>query len=82
MPLAHDGCLVARLLQELGHGLLRTVKDAVLVVRKAVLVGVLAGNHAGAARTREGVGHVGVYELHAVGGDAVKVGRLDKAVVR
>ena len=47
VPLTDDGCLVARLLQEFGHGLLRAVEDAVLVVREAVLVGVLTRKHAG-----------------------------------
>ena len=81
VPLADERRLVAGLLHEFGHGLLRTVEDAVLVVGKSVLVGVLARDHAGAAGARERVGHVAVDELHAVGGDAVEIGGLDETVV-
>ncbi len=38
VPLANDGGLVASLLHEFGHGLLRTVKHAVLIISKAILV--------------------------------------------
>ena len=47
VPLADEGRLVARLLEQFGHGLLRTVKDAVLVVGKSILVTVLARQHTG-----------------------------------
>ena len=81
VPLADDGRLIARLLEQLGHGLLGAVEHAGRVVREAVGVAVLARNHAGTAGTAQRVGHEAVGEAHAVGGNAVEVGRLDVATV-
>ena len=81
VPLADDGRLVARLLEQLGHGLLGAVEHAGGVVREAVGVAVLARNHAGTAGAAQRVGHEAVGEAHTVGGDAVEVGRLDVAAV-
>ena len=81
MPLAYEGRAVARPLQQLGHGLLRAVEDAVLVVGEPVLVAVLAGEHACARWPRERVGHEAAREAHAVGGYAVQVWRLHVARV-
>ena len=81
VPLADDGRLVARLLEQLGHGLLGAVEHASSVVREAVGVAVLARKHAGTAGTAQRVSHEAVGEAHAVGGNAVEVGRLDVATV-
>ena len=81
VPLADNGRLVARLLEELGHGLLRAVEHAGRVVREAVGVAVLARNHAGTAGTTQRIGHKAVGEAHTIGGDAVEVGRFDVALV-
>ena len=81
VPLADNGRLVARLLEELGHGLLGAVEHAGRVVREAVGVAVLARNHAGTAGTTQRIGHKAVGEAHTIGGDAVEVGRFDVALV-
>ena len=82
MPLAHDGRLVAGPLEQFGEGLLRGVeRRAEGVVGVAVGVGVLAREHAGAARTAQRVGHEAVGEAHPFAGDAVEVGRRGVAVV-
>ena len=81
VPFSDDGSLIARFLEEFGHGLLRAVEDAVFVVGESVFVGVLAGEHAGSGGSGERVGDVGVDELDSVGSDAVKVGRADVGFV-
>ena len=82
MPLAHDGRLVAGPLEQLGEGLLRAVeRGAEGVVGVAVGVGVLAREHAGAARAAQRVGHEAVGEADALIGDAVEVGRRGVTVV-
>ena len=81
VPLADNGRLVARLLEQLGHGLLGAVEHAGRVVREAVGVAVLARNHAGTAGTTQRIGHKAVGEAHTIGGDAVEVGRFDVALV-
>ena len=45
VPFANEAGLVAGSTKELGHGLLRAVEDAVLVVSETVLVTVLARQH-------------------------------------
>ena len=47
VPFTDQRGLIAGFLEQLGHGLLRAVEDAVLVVGKSVFVGVLTGEHAG-----------------------------------
>ena len=53
VPLADDCSLVTGLLQQLGHGLLRTVEYARGIIGETIGVAVLAGNHAGTARAAE-----------------------------
>ncbi len=82
VPLADERRLVSGTLEELGEGRLRAVEGgADGVVGVAVGVGVLARDHAGAAGAAERVGHEALREAHAVGGDAVEVGRRGVATI-
>ena len=78
VPLAHYGRLVPGLLQQLGHGLLRTVEHARGIIGETVGVAVLAGEHAGTARAAERVGNETVGKAHSVASNAVEVGGLDE----
>ena len=78
VPLADDCSLVPGLLQQLGHGLLRTVEHARGIIGETVGVAVLAGEHAGTARAAERVGNETVGKAHSVASNAVEVGGLDE----
>ena len=81
MPFANHGSLITCLLQEFGHGLLASV-EIVAVVAKSVFMAVLTREHAGAAWSRNGVGHVAVaenksflsYFVNVGCGDSIPVG--------
>ena len=81
VPFTDQRCLIAGFLEQLGHGLLRAVEDAVLVVGKSVFVGVLTGEHASTRGAAERVGDKRTGEFHTVLRHAVEVGGLDVAVI-
>ena len=80
VPLADEGCLITCLTHQLGHSLLASVKDTVLIVGKTILMAVLSCEHAGTAGARQAVGHITVAEKHTLTGQTVEVGCLDRAV--
>ena len=80
VPLADEGCLVARCLQEFGHCLLGTVEDTVFVVGKSIDVAVLTSEHAGTTGTGKTVGNETVAEEHTLLGNLVEIGSLDVAL--
>ena len=57
MPLSDKCRLIARFLKQLGHCLLRTVKDAMFVVGKTILMAMLARKHARTRRSAQRVCH-------------------------
>ena len=82
MPFTYDGRLVSCLLQQLGEGLLASVKR-LRIVCEAVFMAVLACQQTSPARSAQRVGYKAVGETHAFGRNPVDVRRLDKtAVVR
>ena len=81
VPLADQCGLVTGFLEQLGHGLLCAVENAVLVVSEPVFVGVLTGEHAGARRTTERIGDKRAGEFHAVLRHTVEVGGLNVAMI-
>ena len=74
VPLANECGLVARLLHQLRHSLLRTIEDAVLIVGKAIFVAVLTSEHTCTAGARQRIGYVGIDELDAVGCNTIQIG--------
>ncbi len=76
MPFTYDSRGITRLLHQFGHGLLTAVKDAVLVVRKPILVAVLTCDHTGTTRAGERVGHKTVDKPHSVLSNTVQIGGL------
>ena len=81
VPLTNNGSLVTSLLHKLRHCLLRTIKDAMLVVSKTILVAMLTCNHTSTAGAWERVSYEWVYKLYAIGSNAVEVGCINKAIV-
>ena len=81
MPFAEESSLIARALQHLGESGLRGVEHASGVVGKAVGVAVLAGEHTGATRSAERVGHITACESHTVLGNAVEIGCMHISLV-
>ena len=82
VPLTDDGGLVSGRLEQLGEGLLVAIKDAVLVIRKAVLVRVLSSKEAGAGGSGDGIDDKGVIKSHSVLlGKSVDIRRLDLAAI-
>ena len=74
VPLSDHRDLVTGIAEELGEGLLPSVKVRRVVVEKAVQVAVLAGQDVGAGRAADGIGAEGIFEKHALRGDTVDVG--------
>ena len=64
VPLAHNGCLIASLLQQFGEERARGV-DALAQLALSILMAVLTGHKAGARRRRERVLDEGAVEAHA-----------------
>ena len=81
MPLADQCGLVSGFLEQLGHGLLCAVENAVLVVGEPIFVGVFTSEHAGARRTTERIGDKRAGEFHAVLRHTVEVGGLNVAMI-
>ncbi len=77
MPLADDGGLVARLLQEFGKGGLVDALELVAVAPEPVDVRVLAGLNDGSHRPTDRVGDHAAVKTHALVGELVEVGRAD-----
>ena len=81
VPLSDDGGLIACGLQQFGHRLLRTVKDAMFVVSKSVFVRMLSGEHASTRGPAQRVGHIGAGKAHPILRHSVEVGSVDIARV-
>ena len=80
MPLANHCRLIARLLQQLGVGLLASV-EGFGVVCKAVGMTVFARKHASARGPAKRIGYIAVGKSHAIVGNPVEVWRLDKPLI-
>ena len=76
MPFTNQTSAVTSLLKELGHRLLGAVEYPMLVIGKAVLVAMFAGNHTGTTGTGERVGHKAVYKTYTIAGNTVEVWSL------
>ena len=72
VPLAHNGCLIASLLQQFGEERARGV-DALAQLALSVLMTVLTGHKAGARRRRERVLDEGAVEAHATLSESVDI---------
>jgi len=72
VPLAHNGCLIARLLQQFGEERARGV-DALAQLTLTILMAVLTGHKAGARRRRERVLDEGTVEAHTTLGETVDI---------
>ena len=72
MPLAYNGCLIARLLQQFGEERARGV-DALAQLALSVLMAVLTGHKAGARRRRERVLNEGTVEAHTTLSESVDI---------
>ena len=72
VPLAHNGCLIASLLQQFGEKRARGV-DALAQLALSVLMTVLTGHKAGARRRRERVLDEGAVEAHATLSESVDI---------
>jgi len=72
VPLANHRCLIAVLLKEFRESQLVAVEGG-RVVDEPVGVAVLSGEHAGTARSADGVGHETVGKAHTFVADAVNV---------
>ena len=73
MPFSYNSCLIPRLTEQLGEGLLRIVKHACRVVIKEISAGMLSGYHAGPARPAERIGDKTVRESYPVPRNPVQV---------